>query len=147
MRLDLATDLPAIPVDPIQLQQVVANLIQNSFDALESLSEYRRQLTLHTGLTTEGDVEIAVIDRGSGIDPALRGQIFEPFFTTRKAGTGMGLALVRSILEGHGGSITVEGTPEGGATFRCRLPASGAIAAAAAAAQSLTPMEFSRPLP
>lgn len=144
VRLELSPELPAIAVDAIQIQQVLANLIQNAFAALEDTSEFRRRLFIQTQLTDDGSVEIAVHDTGSGIESHLRERIFEPFFTTRKEGTGMGLAIVRGIVEAHGGTIVVEPNRDGGSTFLCRLPVDGEAIRARAPQQIVSAVVSSR---
>ncbi len=123
VRLDLDPALLPVPVDAIQIQQVLANLIQNAFAALETTPDYRRRLILRTRPAADGGVDLAVVDNGCGITPEHVERVFEPFFTTRKEGSGMGLAIVRGIIESHGGTIVVEQNLEGGSTFRCVLPA------------------------
>jgi two-component system sensor histidine kinase HydH len=75
-----------------------------------------------TGPFLTDGVEIAVIDRGSGIDPKHMESIFNPFFTTKSEGVGLGLAIVSKIVDEHGGTITVESTPREGSVFRVFLP-------------------------
>ena len=70
----------------------------------------------------DGDVCICVDDSGPGVPPSVRDRIFEPFFTTKDAGTGLGLPLVHSIVQQHGGTVTLETSPAGGARFHIRLP-------------------------
>jgi signal transduction histidine kinase len=77
-------------------------------------------------------VEIAVIDRGVGIEPAQRDSIFNPFFTTKPEGVGLGLAIVSKIVDEHGGKITVESDPGKGSVFHVRLPNSGELPSAPA---------------
>lgn len=139
LRLELCPSLPAVAVDTIQIQQVLANLIQNAFASLETTPEFRRRLRIQTQPAHGGGVEIVVIDTGCGIDPALQEQIFEPFFTTRDEGTGMGLAIVRGIIEAHGGTIVAETHPDGGTLFRCSLPTDGHALREQAPRQIVTP--------
>lgn len=106
--------------DPVQLQQVVLNLALNALDA-ESLSIGPRTVTIRT-MVTDSTVEIAVRDHGPGIAPELRQRLFEPFFTTKAQGLGMGLAIVRSIIERHDGRISAENARGGGAVFTVTLP-------------------------
>ncbi len=113
--------LPPIRGDEVQLVQVVLNLILNGLDALESVPRERRRIVVRAS-ETEGGAEIAVLDTGPGIDPALVDKVFEPFFTTKARGLGMGLAITRSIVEAHGGHIRVLPAPGGGCTFRVFLP-------------------------
>ncbi len=125
VRLELDAALPEVLVDAIQIQQVLVNLIQNAFAALEATAEYRRRLTIRTRPLENGNVEVTVSDSGCGIPPAITERVFEPFFTTRQEGTGMGLAIVRGIVEAHGGAVTVGPNGDGGATFRCVFPTDG----------------------
>lgn len=125
VRLELDPETPPSRMDAIQIQQVLANLIQNAFAALESTPAYRRRLTIRTTRTPDAEVELLVSDTGCGIAADDLSRVFEPFYSTRQEGTGLGLAIARSIVEAHGGVITAEANPDGGATFRCRLPADG----------------------
>jgi two-component system sensor kinase FixL len=118
----LAPDLPAIEGDPIQLQQVMINLLHNAFDAMDDTPPGRRIVEIATNFNGDGTVAASVRDYGSGISEATRERLFEQFFTTKEEGLGMGLAIVRSIVEAHGGSIAAENADGGGARFRFRLP-------------------------
>ncbi len=138
-RLKLGASLPVVSVDPIQIQQVLANLVQNAFAAFESTPEFRRRLLIQTHAESEDAVEIRVIDTGCGIDPNHRERVFEPFFTTRKEGTGMGLAIVRGIVEAHGGTIVAEPNPDGGTIIRWHLPSAGQTLHEIAAHQIVVP--------
>lgn len=122
VRVELDPALPTVRVDAIQIQQVLANLIQNAFAALDSTPEYRRRLVLQTRTLADGDIEFTVSDNGCGIAADQLEKVFEPFFTTRKEGTGMGLAIVRGIIEAHGGTVTAATNSDGGTIFRCFLP-------------------------
>ena len=121
VRSDLPSGLPLVLGDRIQLQQVVLNLLLNGCDAMSGTPASDRQLTLSTS-SNEGVVEIAVSDRGSGIAHDQLERVFEPFVTFREQGLGLGLAISRSIVTAHGGSIRAENNADGGATFRCSLP-------------------------
>ncbi len=120
----LAADLPPLWADRHQLHQVVVNLLTNAHQALcETPSP--RQLVLTTrydsGLNA---VILEIVDTGPGIRPELRERIFEPFFTTKPPGigTGLGLPICKGIIEGHGGTISVENQLRQGAMFRIKLP-------------------------
>ena len=101
----LAHDSPRIVADRVQLQQVLINLITNATDAMSDINDRPRRLTITSSRTDGTQVEVAVIDVGSGIDPNHRARIFEPFFTTKADGMGMGLAICRGIVEALGGRL------------------------------------------
>jgi two-component system sensor kinase FixL len=122
MEMSLAADLPAIEGDPTQIQQVVINLVHNAIDAMHDTPPGRRIVAIATNYNGEGTISVVVRDYGSGISEATRGRLFEQFFTTKQEGLGMGLAIVRSIIEAHGGSIAAENAEGGGARFHFRLP-------------------------
>lgn len=118
----LAPDLPSISGDADQLHQVFLNLIVNAQQAMES-QPLPRRLSVASGL--HGDrLCIRIADNGPGVAPAIRKRIFDPYFTTKPpgGGTGVGLAVSLGIVETHGGSLTVECPPQGGAVFQVLLP-------------------------
>jgi C4-dicarboxylate-specific signal transduction histidine kinase len=117
----LATALPCISGDRVQLQQLVLNLILNAADAMGENPAGDRQVTVTTS-TFDSSVELAIADVGTGIDPAQLGSIFEPFFTTKREGLGLGLALCRWIVLAHAGQLTAANNAGRGAIFRCVLP-------------------------
>ncbi|MBV9932185.1 MAG: PAS domain S-box protein [Alphaproteobacteria bacterium] len=115
---------PALAVlgDPIQIQQVLLNLMRNAIESMEESAE--RCLCIRAA--PSGDmVEIAVRDTGRGIDPAMREILFEPFNSTKEEGMGVGLSICRTIVEAHGGRIWAEPAPGGGSVFRLTLPSVG----------------------
>jgi PAS domain S-box-containing protein len=122
MEMSLAWDLPAIEGDPTQIQQVLINLVQNAFDAMRETPLTRRILEIATGHNGDGTIRVDVRDYGSGISETTRERLFEQFFTTKEEGLGMGLAIVRSIIEAHGGTVAAENADGGGARFHFRLP-------------------------
>jgi two-component system sensor kinase FixL len=117
-----AGDLPAIEGDPIQIQQAIINLVRNAFDAMCDAPPSRRVVEIATHYNGDGAIGVAVRDYGSGISEPIRERLFEQFFTTKDDGLGMGLAIVRSIVEAHGGTISAENAEGGGARFHFRLP-------------------------
>jgi PAS domain S-box-containing protein len=119
IRTDLAADLPEVTADRVQLQQVLMNLMLN---AIEAMKETGGALTVKTGPGDGGQVLISVSDTGVGL-PAGRGdEIFDAFFTTKLQGSGMGLAISRSIVESHGGRLWATSNHGRGATFHFTLP-------------------------
>jgi PAS domain S-box-containing protein len=117
----LATELPLVLGDRVQLQQVLINLIINGLQSIESVNG-KRELLVQSRVDPEGNVVVAVKDSGAGIREANLPRLFEPFFTTRSSGMGMGLAVSSSIVDAHGGQIWASNNPDGGATFSFSLP-------------------------
>lgn len=121
-RVAFADDLPRVPGDRIQLQQVLLNLIVNAIEAMTTIEDRQRALLITTDVFDSTGVRIAVSDNGLGIDPQMSDHLFEAFFTTKPQGMGMGLAISRSIIEAHGGRLWTEANDEFGATFQFTLP-------------------------
>ncbi|GAA0535228.1 two-component system sensor kinase FixL [Rhizomicrobium palustre] len=119
--LELAPDLPSVFVDRLQVQQVLVNLLRNAVEAMGESP--RRELVLSTGRNSHGEVEVAVRDSGHGIPQETLRKLFMPFFTTKPGGMGIGLLISQSIVEAHGGQITVESEEGKGSVFRFTLPA------------------------
>ncbi|HWM92021.1 MAG TPA: ATP-binding protein, partial [Thermoanaerobaculia bacterium] len=119
--LRLADGLPDVMVDPVQLDQVLLNLVLNARDAMPDGGT----LTIETH-AEDNQVVLTVSDSGVGMDPETRARIFEPFFTTKGlAGTGLGLPTVYGIVKQSGGTVTCDSVPGRGTTFRVFLPAVG----------------------
>ena len=110
-----------VQVDRVQIEQVIVNLVRNAADAMESVASDRRILDIRT-FFSDGNVVLEFADRGPGISEDESDQIFSAFFTTKPSGTGMGLAICRTIIEDHGGVISVSNNELGGATFRVSIP-------------------------
>jgi PAS domain S-box-containing protein len=118
----LSPNLPAIEADPTQLQQVLINLVINAFEAMRDTPLSRRKVVIATEQNGDGTICTSVRDYGVGIPEEKRGRLFEQFFTTKAEGLGMGLSIVRSIVESHGGTVTAENADGGGARFHFTLP-------------------------
>jgi len=118
MRTDLAAELPKIMVDRVQLQQVFMNLMLNAIEAMEDSGG---ELTVKSQLQ-DGQLQFSVSDTGVGLPAEKMDQIFSAFFTTKPQGSGMGLAISRSIVESHGGQLWASANSGGGATFHFTLP-------------------------
>jgi len=122
LQVELAGDLPRVPGDRIQLQQVMLNLIVNAVEAMRAIQDRERALLITSGSFDDNAVRIAVSDNGPGIDPQTAHHLFNAFSTTKPEGMGMGLAISRSIIEAHGGRLWTEANHKSGATFQFTLP-------------------------
>ncbi|MBO0694868.1 MAG: PAS domain-containing protein [Verrucomicrobia bacterium] len=118
----LDPDLATVAGDPVQLQQVLLNLLINAFDAMRDVPANRRKVIVATERDADGATHVSVRDYGIGIPDETPERLFDHFFTTKREGLGMGLAIVRSIVESHGGTIAAENADGGGARFRFTLP-------------------------
>ena len=103
------------------IEQVLLNLMRNAIEAMSDTEPDRRRLTVRV-TQHEGQIEVRVIDNGSGIADAVKERLFTPFFSTKPNGMGMGLNICRSIIEFHKGRLWVEANPEGGTIFVFTLP-------------------------
>ncbi len=112
----LAVDRRHVEADPVQLQQVVFNLITNAIHAMEAVDPGRRRLTIETSQDA-GTVRLSIADTGCGMSEDVLSRIFEPFFTTKHAGMGIGLSICRSIIEAHGGVLRARSTVGEGSVF------------------------------
>ncbi|HEY4031584.1 MAG TPA: ATP-binding protein [Caulobacteraceae bacterium] len=119
---DFADDLPKTWADPVQVQQVVVNLIANAIDAMKGVSGRRKVLKLSTAVMENGDIRISVADNGSGVDESNAAQIFTNLFTTKPEGMGLGLPICKAIVEAHGGHLDLTHNQPCGAIFSFTLP-------------------------
>src|SRR6266487_2618393 len=126
VQTSLEANLPPIEADPIQLQQVLINLVINAFDAMRNTPLSRRKVVIATERNGDGAICTSVRDYGCGIPEEARERLFDHFFTTKAEGLGMGLGIVRSIVESHAGTVAAENVDGGGARFHFTLPASAA---------------------
>ena len=122
LETSLAKDLPLIEGDPVQIQQVLVNLVSNALDAMRQTPVEQRKIDITTGGDGNGKICLSVRDHGPGIRDQAHERLFDQFFTTKEQGLGMGLAIVRSIVESHGGKIHAENVADGGARFYFTLP-------------------------
>jgi signal transduction histidine kinase/ABC-type uncharacterized transport system substrate-binding protein len=118
----LAPEAPRVRGDRIQLQQVILNLVINGMDAVAGCANGKRNIAGRVALSDDASVEISIADSGPGIPSDKLTQVFEPFFTTKEHGMGMGLSVVRTIVEAHEGKIWAENQSDSGAVFRLKLP-------------------------
>jgi C4-dicarboxylate-specific signal transduction histidine kinase len=123
LRMNLASALPMILGDRIQLQQVIINLVMNGIEAMQSIADRPRELVVKSGQDELGQVLISVADCGVGIATENVDMLFNPFFTTKSGGMGMGLSICRSIMEGHSGRLWATATAPHGSMFQFTLPA------------------------
>jgi len=133
IRLALSLDEtePTLSCDALQIGQVLTNLVQNAVRVMDAVPEANRWLTVITAADGAETVRVTVRDTGPGIAPEMLSRLFRPFSTDRPDGLGMGLSIVRSIVEGHGGTVSGGNADYGGAAFVVRLPTQAAIEAAA----------------
>jgi PAS domain S-box-containing protein len=122
LRTDLADDLPLVRGDRVQLQQVIMNLLLNAADALNTVVDRLRLLTIRTERDGSGHVRLSVQDAGVGFAPGVAERLFEPLYTTKTSGMGMGLSVSRSIVESHQGRIWAEPNEVHGVTFAFTVP-------------------------
>ncbi|MFM0149243.1 trifunctional serine/threonine-protein kinase/ATP-binding protein/sensor histidine kinase [Paraburkholderia sp. RL18-085-BIA-A] len=128
LRLKLASEMPPLLGDRVQLQQVLINLVVNGIQAMADIGDDARDLLIESRWDNDGHVVVAVQDSGTGIDPKNANRLFEPFFTTKSNGMGMGLSICRSIIEAHGGRLWASSNAGHGATFQFSLPSIGETA-------------------
>jgi C4-dicarboxylate-specific signal transduction histidine kinase len=122
LETQLATGLPVIEGDRIQLQQVMLNLILNALEAMSGIDDGAREMRISTGREASNGVLVSVRDLGPGLAPQSVDRLFEAFYTTKPDGLGMGLAICRSIIEAHGGRLWATANEPRGAVFQFTLP-------------------------
>lgn len=123
VKLQLCTDIsPCILADPIQIQQVILNLIRNAIDAMEDMKG--ATLLVECEWTKPDTIQVSVIDHGHGVDASIVPDLYTPFFTTKEDGMGMGLSICQSILQAHGGNLSYTAHQPVGSKFSFSLPAS-----------------------
>jgi C4-dicarboxylate-specific signal transduction histidine kinase len=120
LRLTLAPDLPEVVADPVQIQQVILNLIRNGIESMEGCAS-DCILLVRTADADEG-VQFSVVDNGVGLDQEQEEDLFTPFYTTKESGMGMGLSISRTIIRAHGGRVWFTPNPDRGLTFHFVLP-------------------------
>ena len=122
LKTRLAEELPAVPGDRVQLQQVVLNLILNAIEATREIEGRSRQVWVASRFERGKAVHVEVRDSGAGLAPDSQARVFETFYTTKPSGLGMGLSISRSIVEAHGGRISARPNSPHGAIFQFSLP-------------------------
>ncbi len=124
LRIDvaLAVTLPTVYADRVMVEQVLLNLVKNAIEAMRGVPSAKRELRIEGRVNLDGEVEVRVCDRGTGLSSAEQDQLFSPFFTTKSDGLGIGLAICRSIIEYHKGRLFFEPREGGGSVFGFTLP-------------------------
>jgi two-component system, LuxR family, sensor kinase FixL len=122
LETQLSGDLPLLPADRVQLQQVILNLIVNAIEAMTGVDDRPRELAVGSGRSDSNNVFVEVRDSGVGLEPASLERVFDSFYTTKRDGMGMGLAISRSIVDTHGGRLSATPNKPHGAVFRFTLP-------------------------
>lgn len=122
VQVDVQRSLPKVMGDQILLQQCILNLLMNALDACVDGNRAQKIVTIGVARDGSASTTVSVGDNGPGIDKSIADRLFEPFVTTKGNGLGLGLLVARSIIEQHGGEISCESNPSGGATFILTLP-------------------------
>jgi C4-dicarboxylate-specific signal transduction histidine kinase len=129
LRTEFASALPMILTDPVQLQQVIINLVMNGIEAMQSVTDRPRELVIRSRQDEKRHVLVSVTDCGVGISAENANRLFNAFFTTKPSGMGMGLSICRSIIEAHGGRLWATANVPHGAAFQFTLPVNADAAA------------------
>jgi signal transduction histidine kinase len=125
LRTELASALPPVLGDRVQLQQVVINLLINGVEAMAPITDRPREILIRSQQHEAGQVHVAVLDSGIGVDSETAEKLFSAFFTTKPSGMGMGLSISRSIIRAHGGRLWVSPNADHGAAFQFTVPING----------------------
>jgi signal transduction histidine kinase len=125
LRLQLNDRVPSVKGDKVQLQQVVLNLVMNAIDAMSTITDRRRVLTIQSEVGEDDNVLVVIQDCGPGLDAATAERIFDPFFTTKTGGMGMGLSISKTIIENHGGRLWAAPVVPVGTALHFDLPIRG----------------------
>ena len=119
--VQVPNNLPHVRVDPIQIEQVLINLVRNSMDALQDVSEARRRIVISAKIYKRNFICVSVSDSGLGCSSEVAPRLYEPFFTTKKHGLGIGLGISQTIVVTHGGNLWLDNNSSNGATFSFTL--------------------------
>jgi C4-dicarboxylate-specific signal transduction histidine kinase len=127
VRTELASDLPLVQGDRVQLQQVILNLLLNASEAMSGVHDRPRQLLIRTDRDEEDRVRLSVRDSGVGFAPQVADRLFDAFYTTKSGGMGIGLSVSRCIIESHKGHLSAAPNVGAGATFSFSMPADSGV--------------------
>lgn len=122
IQLELTEQIPHLPVDKVQIEQVILNLLRNAIEAMQDAKTAKPKLLVRTLMPSSDIMHVDVVDNGPGFSAEIAQQLLTPYFTTKPKGMGMGLAICRTIIEAHGGHLSARLNPEGGAWFQFTLP-------------------------
>jgi two-component system sensor kinase FixL len=122
-QLELGTDLPDLKIEPAEIQQVILNLVRNAIESFPEWSPSARHIVIRSLSTGDGEVEVCVSDNGPGVAAHIAPSLFDPFCSSKDNGTGLGLAMSRTIVARHGGTLSYRPNHPTGACFTVRLPA------------------------
>lgn len=122
IELNLDQTLDKIPLQTIQIQQVILNLAYNAIEAMSEVSNNGRVLTIATAMAGNNAVTVTVADTGPGINNDIQDELFNPFITTKTSGMGLGLSISKGIIDMHNGTMFLNSNSGQGATFRFTLP-------------------------
>lgn len=125
LKMEMPRQLPGVMADPIQIEQVLLNLVRNSMDAMSAVDQEQRQIVIKASRYQRHSVRVCISDSGRGCPPEAADRLFEPFFTTKPNGLGIGLGISQSIIDAHGGRLWLEANSPYGATFCFSLPGAG----------------------
>ncbi len=128
LRTEFSDNLPLIPGDRVQLQQVILNLILNAIESMDGVADEARELFVSTTFDITNAILVVIRDNGIGMEAGKIDNLFDAFYTTKPNGLGIGLAISRSIVEAHGGRIWAERNAPRGAIFQFTLPANPVVA-------------------
>ena len=122
LQTQLASELPGVLGDRVQLQQVILNLVANGIEAMNAITQWPKELSISSKATEDDSVLVSVRDCGTGFAPRVMDRLFDAFFTTKNEGMGLGLSISRTIVEAHGGKLWAVTNNDHGATFQFTLP-------------------------
>jgi two-component system sensor histidine kinase TtrS len=125
--LHLSGVMPQVFIDPIQIQQVIVNLVRNAIEATLETPEGKKSVSVHVSSPDEDRIKVSVSDNGHGLLAESVDHLFQPFFTTKTNGLGMGLSLSHRIIKAHGGELSAQPNEDSGMTFCFLLPVSDAV--------------------